>query len=563
MYNAPYINNCAIRPSGYLSIGCFVIIGTFVLFSCSKLAENKSSGTDGIKLNIQALCKIDERLDSLRIKFSNLNDCDLYDSLATTGLQFVDKQNYIALDYFTVADKVAQMIGDSLRIVKAGRTKAQLFRRVHNLQRAVNEFQRVLPVAERNRFLNEVAMIYNGLGITYTFLAVYDEALRCHLRALEVTKQLGDPTDISMVLNNLGLLYHKIEHSEKALPYFLEAVEYSKRSKEQYDLGRMTANVALTYSNLRRLDNASVWIKETLNSCKRKCTQRVVIDTEFVLGRISVETQKLVKAEAHHTKSLQAASELNDTRFIAENLLALAEIAVIKGDLKTAESLFSKGYRIAEASDYHLLLSEFFRFSSVLYKKLGYTVKASECLAKYFQISDSVQGHEVINKIAALEIESQEKNTRLVINHKEKIVEGQAVLARLSIIIGVMLLIVIITLVIIIRHKRKLQVLSEFNINKETQLLGSASLDIQRLYLEHNHFFLKALREIRAPLATLQGVCQIALCEVRDDESRQYFQTVGDTAAQLRAFIEKVTVESIDFRKQSALTSSYTSQDKI
>jgi tetratricopeptide (TPR) repeat protein len=88
--------------------------------------------------------------------------------------------------YANQANDLAYEIGDSLRIVKSLRLKAQILRRLDRLDESIKTFEGALLIAKRHDietgFGDEIKYILNGLAIAHTYLANYDMAMEIHFR---------------------------------------------------------------------------------------------------------------------------------------------------------------------------------------------------------------------------------------------------------------------------------------------------------------------------------------------------------------------------------------------
>ena len=67
-----------------------------------------------------------------------------------------------------------------------------------------------------------------SLGNAYYHLGRYDEAIKMHLQALEISREIGDRRGEGSDLGNLGLAYWSLGRYDEAIKMHLQALEISR-----------------------------------------------------------------------------------------------------------------------------------------------------------------------------------------------------------------------------------------------------------------------------------------------------------------------------------------------
>ncbi|HMG92502.1 MAG TPA: hypothetical protein VK589_20730, partial [Chryseolinea sp.] len=125
-----------------------------------------------------------QKVDSLKALLEKGLARDRRQILFELAYYYTDIDNHVAMSYVNEATYRSEIAGDSLMIVKCGRLKALLYRRFDDMDSSLYVSQKILPIAERNKFDAEIQKILNGLAIVQTFKSSYDEALASYLRIL-------------------------------------------------------------------------------------------------------------------------------------------------------------------------------------------------------------------------------------------------------------------------------------------------------------------------------------------------------------------------------------------
>ena len=98
----------------------------------------------------------------------------------------------------------------------------------------------------------------------------------------------------------------------------------------------------------------------------------------------------------------------------------------------------------------------------------------------------------------------------------------------------------------------------DFQVEKKTADLARANSSLKQVNDELDNFIYKTSHDIRGPLASLKGMCNVALMDVQDPVALDYLKKLDSTAERLNSILtrlviinqinnSKLTVERIDF----------------
>lgn len=265
--------------------------------------------------------------DSLKSELSRTRDVAKRHILTyEIAYELFDVNNEEAVSYIDTAYTLALDLSDSVRIVKSGRLRGQLLRRVGRLEDAIEQLNTILPVSKRINLTDEEKLILNALAISYSYVGRYDRALDYNFRSLEIREREGSLKDISIALNNIGVTYFRMRDFEHALEFYNRSLDAKLKSNNDFDLDRLYINIGLTYSYLSSFDKAKKIIEKGFKACGDKCKDQIVLEGEFCLAGVSNWQNKFDEAKLHCAKSLDIARKIGDKRFQAENYLLMGTI---------------------------------------------------------------------------------------------------------------------------------------------------------------------------------------------------------------------------------------------
>ena len=224
------------------------------------------------------------KIDSLRQVLSTAKNEAKADIFYELAYEYIIVDVAVASQFAKDSYSVSMEMGDSLRMVKAGRLLSSAYRRSEKLDSAVWIAEKVLAIALRNNFRDELKILYNSLAIAYSFRAEYDNALDYHFRSLIARERDGNKSEISITLNNIGFVYFKLNNYEKALEYYERSLDLKNEIKDTYDLDRVLINIGLCNIHIRNFDAALESITDGLSACGGNCTDEIRVEGEFGLG---------------------------------------------------------------------------------------------------------------------------------------------------------------------------------------------------------------------------------------------------------------------------------------
>lgn len=503
-------------------------------------------------------------IDSLKALVNQRTGLEQFDVVYELGFQYYDKGDIqAALQKFEQAQAIASQYGDSLRMVKSIRIKFQMLQRLDRAQEAIDELLYILPIAERNGFKEQQEYITNSLAITYTYQANYDKALEYHFQNLVLREQSGDDVAILTSLNNIGIVYFKLRNYPKALEYYLLAQEHDKKLEKSDFTDLLLINTALCYNQLKNFDEARQLITQGLKYCSPNCNESTLLHGEFGLG-VSYFGQKLFdEAKSHFKQSLLIAEKSNDIRFQAENSVYLSHIYVFQQRYDSALSALTNAEKLAKEHGYNELLIESYKEYSNLYTLQEDYINASAYQNKYITLKDSIYSGELIDRIAKIQTQFQERVNIQTIADKEEVIVRTRALSIAILVIAILAALLIFVLYHSIKVKRKVNadlsdakatiedqnrqlMSSNFNLDKELKAknidLMKANDSLHRVNEELDNFIYKTSHDIRGPLASLKGMCNVALMDVKDDLALNYLRKLDITAAKLNTILTRLLI---------------------
>jgi signal transduction histidine kinase len=503
------------------------------------------------------------KIDSLKNILGQKSKEEKFDVLYELGYQTIPINIQEALEYGSQAYDLAIELGDSLRIVKSVLIRGSALRRLERLDEAINVSIEGLGIAKRNNFAKEVKILLNSIAIAYSLKAEYDKALEFHYQSLVIREAEGDKFELSVTVNNIGFVYFKLKNYEKAVEYFERAVSLRKETKDPFDLDRFLINLGTAHVHLKNFARAQSYIKEGFSVCGDKCNDQIKVEGEFSLGVSFLGLGDVKQAKEHFEKSLEISRTSDNKRFQAENLVYLGKIAVRENNNNKGRELLQQAEAIAGNSGYNQLMMDTYKQFSILYNNLKDYENAAIYQQKYISLKDSLIGEDLVKNIAKIQTNYAERENIKKIADKEEQIERQRSLNFAIIIIAILATLLIFVLYRSNQVKKKVnaalseakqiiedqnrQLLnSNYNLDKELKIknadLEKANESLRRVNDELDNFIYKTSHDIRGPLASLKGMCNVALMDVTDPVALGYLRKLDITAEKLNTILTRLLI---------------------
>lgn len=463
-----------------------------------------------------------KKADSLRLLLPLHSGIERADILYNLAFELVDTNYGLALSYGRNARSAAEDTGDSLRIVKAGKITALAFRRLEMLDSSLILSLRIIPIARRNSFDEELASLLNGVGLLYNFMAQYDYALEYYFESLEIRKRYGDPFDVGVVNNNIGLVYLNLGDFDNALIYFRESARLKIASKFVYDTEIVLNNIALCYIATKKLDSAYLYVNKAFRICGDGCSNDFKVNAYFTLGMAALAKQNLSLAEREFLESYNIAVASSNKRFQLANLAYLMQIYLDTDRIKLAENCFSEAEPLINSNTpYQGEIIDALAKAIKIHQKLGHFELVSFYQVKYIALKDSTYHADLAKNLMRIEAEHIKKESKAKIEAQEKILLlNNEIIVRqkyLNLFIGIVAILLVLLTIILVRinkHKQKLNQLLERKVRERTHELEFNRDALQRSCDERDVLLQKMAADIRSSNATIKGLCNLAKKDV-------------------------------------------------
>lgn len=474
-----------------------------------------------------------------------------------------DTNAVAALSYIEQAYEVAFSMGDSANLVKAGRVKGMFQTKLNDLDGAIITLKQALGIAQRNNVKDQLKFVLNSLAVAYTYRSNYDKALDYNLQSLELREQEGNKSEISIACNNIGLVYIQLYDFEKALEFFQRSLALKREVNDQYDVERCLINIGICYNAVKDYKRAIEYLNEALTLCSGKCNYTVLTEGYVTLGEAYIGIKDIEKAKENMIIALDFARRDNNTRFEIITLTRLQIASLAEGDTNKAFQYIKMAESIVDSVEYNVLKRDVYSALGELYGLKKDYKRASDYLNKYIWINDSILNDQVVRNLARVQTRYEERENMAIIADKEEaLVRGRKfniAVAIIAVLAGSLVFVLYRSNLVKKKVNKALSDAKETIENQNRQLtslnrnlermvdartieLQGANEALKRVNDELDNFIYKTSHDIRGPLASLKGMCNVAIMDVKDPLALDYFQKLDATAERLNTILTRLLI---------------------
>ena len=454
-----------------------------------------------------------------------------------------------------------------------------------------------------------ISSTLNNIGFSFYHLGSYPEALENLLRSLIIKEKIKQDYGFGQTLNNIGLVYSKLKDYKTARVYFNRAIAVGERTNDNNIKLYSHNNIGFTYLYQGNFSESERYFRESLKIAKLVNNTNWHATAYSGLGQVYYNMGLFDRARRQFKTSLALRKEIGDRNGISEIYYYLSKMYSASGYLDSAFIYLRISKRITDLTRAKERILENFQLFTELYTQRGMYDSALYYQSRFIEMRDNLFNENMARNLSDIQLKLREEETIKRLAAKDTQIQQRTLQSYL--LIAITALIFIFSLVVlwyyraqkrlgldllkknqeIISQKEEIESqkealqlsndelekahnkiieqnneLAELNsklqstVDIRTKELELANRELKLASLELDNFIYKSSHDIKGPLVRLLGVCHVALLDVRDEKSREYFQMLYNTAKHINEIFNRlktvsdinnleITVEKIDFNK--------------
>lgn len=217
-----------------------------------------------------------------------------------------------AIEYYEKALLIAENLGDNVMIPDYLNHIGVIYRNIGNYEKSLDYLTRAYSKAQEIKDGNLLSMILNNIGNTYRDKGLLSSnkedfylALNNQERSLAIAKKNKDTKTEIEVLNNLGSVYTDLKNYQKALEYFKLGYVKAEEIQDLESLGMILNNIGIIYFNQGNYEESTQYYQKAIDLAQKLEGGQILWEAFFEIGNSYAKQNKYFEALKNYKNSIR------------------------------------------------------------------------------------------------------------------------------------------------------------------------------------------------------------------------------------------------------------------
>ncbi|MGV3560912.1 tetratricopeptide repeat protein [Larkinella arboricola] len=392
-----------------------------------------------------------------------------------------------------------------------------------NYQKAIESVKAGLPYLEAEKNNRAISAAYHNMGMNYTALSDFPQAIDYYFKALKVYEGMGAGTQAqaASTYNAIGVIFEHQQNYDQALKYYWQSYRKNAGTDLRGQMG-VLINIGTVYQLKGDLRKAVFYLNQAHSGFETMKEPIGIAMSLNHLGEVYLKMKQLDRAENHYRRALQLGEQKNYQSSILTSLLGLGRVRSETGQDARSLDYYEEARQLAEQLHQREDRLSAYKGLAAAYAATGNFAKAYGFQSKWVALNDSVFNEESAKKIASVQAgyQSEKKQAEIELLKKEQEV---SVLWRNTIGAGLLLTLLVGALVVsrqrlkiqknqalleqsrLVAQKNEQLQRQTLQLEGQAQTLATQARQLQELDEVKSRFFANISHEFRTPLTLIIG----------------------------------------------------------
>ncbi len=283
----------------------------------------------------------------------------------------------------------------------------------YDIKEAEKHLSEARQLAESNNANPEdLAFIYNQLGVINRRKADYGQATELYLKSKDIYEKLKDTSNVADVIHNIGLVYRYQYQDSVAIENFKVAIRLNRQMKDTFGLAAAYNMLGVSYRRINQLDSA-------LANYGRAKDLFIALGSEDDIRGVDDNRAVVYSITGQYDKSLpiKLASLEYNRRLGKKMSMCVAYFALSKDYSRLKRHDLAKKYadsslQIAKEEGFRERITDAYLRRSVVHRNMKNFELAYQDYRKFKKHSDTIYGLQSAERIKELELQYELEKER-------------------------------------------------------------------------------------------------------------------------------------------------------
>ena len=406
-------------------------MATWLLAKLPHIVENDKEG-DAIS-QIKILADSTES-DALR--------CNLYHRMGKISAGRGENLN--AAGYFRTSLEIAQNLDEAdMQVMALIGIASTCYNRLQYDSAIVN-LEKGKIIAEQHRLESRIPDLYSNIANSKNLLGQNLEAVKMFVKAAGMYQARGDSNNLAIIYNNIGIIFLDMKRYQKAIEYFNLASTINEQNGNVEQLIINYGNIGLAYKNLDSIHLAKVNYLKSKELSEKNNDESELSRNFYNLGNLVIMEENYMLAEMYFDSAAYYCNKNNITYGLMLLDMARSALYVKEGKSQIAITTGLSALEKLKAYDMPYEMASMYKILYEAFKATGNLNKALYYFEKHVEISEKITSSESLKTIWDFENQyEKEKDARQISELENDVLRQQAQKKMMVVILaGVFLLLV-------------------------------------------------------------------------------------------------------------------------
>jgi serine phosphatase RsbU (regulator of sigma subunit) len=359
------------------------------------------------------------RLDSVLNSLSEENDTVKIETLINCYKQYEKGKISEGLAYLDEALEIALELDDKNWEGKVYLKYGNFYSITGDYKKAIDFFKKSKEYFEKSKRYVNVGSSYNNLGATYEKMGMFNEAMDCLIKALNIYESEQDSKNLAKIFLNLGLLYSRQENYEKSIELYNKSLEIREELDDSSGMALVYNNMAIINYYLGKYDDVRSYFEDAYDIYVQLGDQRRQLMALSNLAEIlNIIGQKEIALQKYFA-ILELEKELGQTGEVAKTHFLIGDLYQSRKDYENAKRHMYKSLEISMEIGALIDIRDVHDHLTNIYKDEGNYKQALFQHELFVAMHDSVFNTEKARQIQEIETQYETKKKEQQIRNLE------------------------------------------------------------------------------------------------------------------------------------------------
>lgn len=282
-------------------------------------------------------------------------------------------------------------------------------------QKAQQLYEKCMELGEKHEIPSAWINALNNIGINYTRLGKFPEAIEAYRKALLGEQEIGNKKGIAESYVNIGVAHYYLGNYDKTLDFFRKSLTISEKINDTANINRVSNNIGVIHLTFNRYDSAAYYYQKSIDLAKSNNNKYLLAQSYHNMSTVYTNAKEYDKAIAYSTLSAEIEKELQEHHGLVISYLNIAKIKIESGQLSGVLNWLDKAMALAQKHGMLENQRQAYMDYVKYYKKKGDYKNAFLMKEKEVAIHDSILSVEKVKAVEEYEIkyETLEKERQL------------------------------------------------------------------------------------------------------------------------------------------------------